>query len=124
MTNHVHFTAPKQGQRIKGLEEDLRFWQRALLEIKADFDRAKQELAKGIDEMGAPADGRTVVFMYEASDLGPAGVYFETFEMAWDAKGRKFQPRTYEEGLAWAKRMAANGHPVEIPPPPTTLPTG
>lgn len=123
MSNHVHFTAPKQGQRIKALEEDLRFWQRALMEIRADFDKAKQALAKGIDEMGAPADGRTVVFMYEASDLGPAGVYFEDFENAWNAERRQFQPRTYEEGLAWAKKMAAAGHPVQIPAPPVTLPT-
>jgi len=123
MTNHVHFTAPKQGQRIKGLEEDLRFWQRALLEIKADFDRAKQELAKAVDAIGAPADGRTVVFMYEESNLGPVGVYFEDFENAWNAERKQFQPRTYEEGLAWAKKMAASGHPVEIPPPPAALPT-
>jgi hypothetical protein len=126
MTNSIAFTSPKQGAKIKGLQEELGFRTRVLQEAKGLFDKAKLALAGAVDDVGAPADGRTVVFMYEASALGPPGVYFETFETKWNQQASAFEPRTREEGLAWAKQMAMKGHPVEIPPepaPPTTLPT-
>jgi len=126
MANAIPFTSPKQGQKIKGLQEELGFRTRVLQEAKAAFDKAKLSLAGAVDDIGAPADGRTVIFMYEPSDLGPPGIYFETFETKWNQQKSCFESRTREEGLAWAKQMALKGHPVEVPPEPppaTTLPT-
>ena len=126
MTNSIQFTSPKQGQKIKSLQEELAFRARVLQEAKAIFDKAKLALAGAVDDVGAPADGRTVIFMYQESALGPPGIYFETFETKWNTKTSTFEPRSRDEGLAWAKEMAMRGHPVEIPPEPvpaTTLPT-
>ena len=126
MTNSITFTSPKQGQKIKGIQEELAFRTRVAQEAKVFYEKAKQELAKAVDDVGAPADGRTVIFMYEASALGPPGIYFETFETKWNQQKSCFEPRARAEGLAWAQGMAQRGHPVEVPPepaPPTTLPT-
>ena len=126
MTNSVLFTSPKQSKRLKDLEEELRFRARVVDEAKRAFEAARQDLAKAVDEIGAPADGRIVRFIYDdeaAQSKLPAGIYWETFELKWDPKSKVFLPRTRDEGLAWAKEMDGKGHPVEVPVPPTTLPT-
>ena len=126
MSNSILFSHAKQGKHVKGLQEELAFRTRVFQEAQQHFQKARQELAASIDYFGAPADGRIVIFMYEASAIGPPGIYFETFESKWNAQKSCFEPRTREEGLIWAKQMASAGHPVEIPPepaPPTTLPT-
>ena len=116
MSNHVMFTSPKQGQRLKALEEELRFRGRVLQEAKAQYEKAKQATAAAVDEIGAPADGRAVVFEYEPREGLVPGVYFETFELKWDPQRKFFLPRTREEGLAWVKEMAGKGAKIDVPP--------
>ena len=115
MSNYVAFTSPRQGQRIQLLEGELRYRGRALKEAKDAYERARLELAAAVDEIGAPADGRTVVFLYEPSGCGPAGIYFETVGVAWDATSKAFRMRTESEARAWGKEMASRGVKIEIP---------
>ena len=122
MNNYIHFTSEKQGSVLRGIEDELRFRQRVLLEAKASFDRAKLQLANTVDAIGAPADGRKTVFMYTEGPLGPPGIYFEDFGNAWNDKLQVFQPRTNAEGIAWAMRMNEAGAKIEIPE--SASPTG
>ena len=125
MTNSVLFTSPKQSKRLKDLEDELRFRARIVDEAKRAFETARQDIARAVDEIGGPADGRIVRFIFDdeaAETKVPAGIYWETFELKWEPKGKVFLPRTREEGLAWAKEMDGKGHPVEIPAEPVTTP--